>query len=60
MGLTGSIFRVMLLNANRTEVHGLDQFLGLLDKRHDIKARERGLVTGKIPVQLVGVQEKYD
>lgn len=46
MGLVGSISRIFMFGANRTEVHGLDQFLELLDERRDIDGRERGLLTG--------------
>lgn len=52
MGVTGTVFRIFLFGANNTEVHGLDRFLDLLDKRHDIEARQRGLITGKIPSQV--------
>ena len=31
---------------NHSEMHGLDEFLELLDKREDPKKRERGLITG--------------
>ena len=46
MGLTGSITRLFMFGANTTEVHGLDAFLELLDKRSDIRHRQRGLITG--------------
>lgn len=48
MGITGTLSRIFLLGANHTEFHGLDHFLELLDKRDDISARQRGLVTGKV------------
>ena len=47
MGLVGSMSRAFMFGANRTEVHGLDEFLELLDKRDDVDARTRGLITGK-------------
>lgn len=46
MGLTGSISRIFMYGANTTQVHGLDGFLELLDKRSDVQNRERGLITG--------------
>ena len=48
MGVTGTLSRLFLLGANTTEIHGLDKFLGLLDQRHDVEKRERGLITGKL------------
>lgn len=33
---------------NSVEVHGLDNFLDLLDKRKDIEDRERGLLTSTL------------
>ncbi len=47
MGIVGSISRVVLFGANKTEVHGLEGFLELLDERRNIEGRQRGLVTGK-------------
>lgn len=60
MGATGAVFRIFLFGANRTETHGLDQFLSLLDQRHDIAGRKRGLITGKVPLQLAAVDGKSD
>lgn len=48
MGLTGAICRVVMFGANKTEVHGLDRFLELLDEKRDIDSRQRGLITGKV------------
>ena len=48
MGVTGSVFRVLLFAANDTSVHGLDGFLELLYHRRDIESRTRGLLTGKM------------
>lgn len=48
MGAVGSITRVVLFGANRTEVHGLEKFLELLDGKRNIEGRQRGLVTGKV------------
>ncbi|KAI9670063.1 MAG: hypothetical protein M1817_004543 [Caeruleum heppii] len=45
MGVTGALCRTFLHGANRTEVHGLDGFLRVLDERQDIEGRERGLIT---------------
>lgn len=47
MSFTGSISRAFLFGVNRTYVHGLDQFLEILDGRADAEGRERGLITGK-------------
>lgn len=46
MGITGSLSRLFMLGANTTEVHGLDGFLELLDKRNEVRNRQRGLITG--------------
>lgn len=46
MGLGGALSRVIMFGANSTEVHGLDRFLDLLDRRRDVTKRERGLITG--------------
>ena len=46
MGITGSLSRLFMFGANTTEVHGLDGFLELLDKRSDVRNRQRGLITG--------------
>jgi monolysocardiolipin acyltransferase len=48
MGVVGSITRVVLFGANRTEVHGLEEFLELLDGKRNIEGRQRGLVTSKL------------
>lgn len=48
MGLVGLISRSVMFGANKTEVHGLDGFLQLLDERSDISRRKRGLITGMI------------
>lgn len=48
MGVVGSISRVVLFGANRTEVHGLEDFLKLLDGKRSIEDRQRGLITGKL------------
>ncbi|KAA6411326.1 MAG: Glycerol-3-phosphate (1)-acyltransferase [Lasallia pustulata] len=53
MGLVGSISRIFMFGANRTEVHGLDQFLELLDERRDIDGRERGLLTVSNHISVV-------
>ena len=46
MGVAGAISRIVMFGANTTEVHGLDRFLELLDRRREVAQRERGLVTG--------------
>ena len=48
MGLTGSISRGFLYGLNYMEVIGLDRFLETLDKRKDVDARKRGLITGTV------------
>ena len=52
MGVTGTVFRIFLFGENKTEVNGLHRILDLLDRRHEIEARQRGLITGKIPSQV--------
>lgn len=47
MGTVGVLSRLFMFGANKTEVHGLENFLELLNKREDIKSRKRGLVTGE-------------
>jgi len=47
MGVTGALSRAFLYGLNNMEVTGLDKFLEILDKRKDVKARDRGLITGK-------------
>ena len=53
MGFSGAISRIFIFGANRTDIHGLDSFLGLLDERRDISERQRGLITGKSSVFVV-------
>ncbi|CAK1364815.1 unnamed protein product [Cercospora beticola] len=45
IGTVGLLCRSFLFALNRTEVHGLDRFLEILDDREDDKGRTRGLVT---------------
>lgn len=47
MGTIGVLSRLFIFGANRTEVHGLEKFLVLLDEREDIESRKRGLITGE-------------
>ena len=51
MGVSGALSRLFLHGASYTEVHGLDDFLQLLDSREDIDGRRRGLITGKLGFQ---------
>ena len=46
IGLSGFLCRAFLYTLNRTETHGLDCFLRLLDEREDVGERKRGLITG--------------
>lgn len=46
MGLVGTLTRVFTHGPNWQDVHGLDGFLELLDKRADVDGRQRGLITG--------------
>jgi len=48
LGGVGFLCRSFLFALSRTEVHGLDNFLELLDERKDPKKRERGLITGML------------
>lgn len=34
------------LGISKTEAHGLDKFLKLLDERENVEERQRGLITG--------------
>ena len=52
MGVSGFLARVFYTGLNSVEVHGLDKFLDLLDRRKDIEGRERGLLTSKLIVEL--------
>jgi monolysocardiolipin acyltransferase len=47
MGVTGTLSRGFLYGLNYMEVIGLDGFLETLNKRKDVKNRERGLLTGE-------------
>lgn len=46
MGVCGSLSRIFMFGANKTNVHGLDRFLELIDEREDPDRRQRGLITG--------------
>ena len=48
MGLAGASVRTFMFGLNSTNVHGLDGFLELLDRRRDVDNRERGLITGDV------------
>lgn len=52
MGLIGASVRSFMYGLNSAEAHGLDGFLELLEKRKNIDERERGLITGKNPIDL--------
>ncbi|MCJ1340568.1 hypothetical protein MMC09_005864 [Bachmanniomyces sp. S44760] len=45
LGIFGSLSRLFIFGANSTEVHGLENFLRLVDSRRNIEGRERGLIT---------------
>lgn len=47
VGTVGFLCRSFLYALSRTEVHGLDHFLALVDERSDPERRERGLITGR-------------
>jgi len=58
MGLTGSMSRAFLYGLNYMEVSGLERFIETLDKRKDVKGRERGLITGtKLLACLRGLRQ---
>ena len=46
MGVTWFLMRSFLFGSSRTQVEGLDGFLDILDQRRDVRARDRGLITG--------------
>lgn len=48
MGAVGVLCRGFLLGLSKTEVHGLDGFLDLLDEREHVEGRTRGLITGSL------------
>jgi len=54
MGVIGMASRSFLCGLNRVEVNGLDKFQKLLDERHDVAGRTRGLITGWHPVFIEG------
>ncbi|KAF2456470.1 hypothetical protein BDY21DRAFT_372560 [Lineolata rhizophorae] len=45
MGLSGLLCRTFLFGACKVEVHGLDNFLKVLDERKNVNGREKGLLT---------------
>ena len=60
MAVVGSAFRLLLTGPNSVKVEGLDRFLDLLDERADEEKRERGLITGQIPVKANGANVPTD
>lgn len=46
LGVVGFLSRSFLFAFNNTEVHGLDNFLKIVDGRADDEGRERGLISG--------------
>lgn len=46
MGVTGALSRCFLFGLSNTEVIGLDRFLEVIERRKDVEARDRGLLTG--------------
>ena len=57
IGISGFLARMFYMGLNNVEVHGLDRFLELLERRKDIEGRERGLLTGAsgMATQILGV-----
>ena len=47
IGGVGFLCRSFLYAFSKTEVHGLERLLSLIDERADPEKRERGLITGK-------------
>jgi len=47
IAFTGFLAKAFARVACTTEVHGLDEFLKLLDERKDVDGRQRGLITSK-------------
>jgi monolysocardiolipin acyltransferase len=45
MGAVGLLCRGFLA-ISKTEAHGLDKFLKLLDERENVEGRQKGLITG--------------
>ena len=46
IGVVGFLCRSFLYGFSRTEVHGLEGFIQLVDDRKDAVGRGRGLITG--------------
>ena len=53
MGIFGGAARFALYSALNTETHGLDEFKELVEERHDIEGRQRGLITGSLLKSLI-------
>jgi monolysocardiolipin acyltransferase len=45
MGAVGLLCRGFLM-MSKTETHGLEKFVKLMEEREDVEGRQRGLVTG--------------
>ena len=45
--LTGTISKILLACASKTETKGLDNFVKLLEERENVSKRSQGLLTGK-------------
>ena len=50
MGFIGTLSRSFMFGANKTETHGLNGLLNLIDDRANIDQRQRGLITGELSV----------
>lgn len=48
MGAVGLLCRGFLA-MSKTDTHGLDNFVKLLEEREDVEGRQRGLITGTRP-----------
>ena len=46
MGAVGILSGGFVSGLSKAEVHGMDNFLKLLDERENVASRERGLITG--------------
>ena len=47
LGFVGVLTKAFMYGMNTFEVHGLDNFVALLDSRQDVQSRKRGLITGR-------------
>lgn len=58
IGFVGFLCRTFLYALSRTEVHGLENFIELVEERRDPARRERGLITGDfVPTWIISSEQ---